>query len=517
MSSAVALSIANIDRIAWPSERYREDPCGFAEDVLGVTPWIRQREVLEALIPERARVACASGQKTGKSTGAAIAALWFYCSFADARVVLTSTTSRQVDQILWRELRMRVLRAKKPIDGRLAQLARSGLRSDDFREVHGFTAKEPEAVQGISGTNVLYIVDEASGVPDPIFEALEGNRAGGARILLIGNPTRTEGTFFDAFHDSADFYSLHHISSEQTPNVLEGERVIPGLAEREFIEEKRKEWGVDSPLYKVRILGEFVLSEDGKIISLHSIAEAEGRWHDIEAEGRLHLGLDPAGPGDGGDETCIAVRRGRKVTRLYTWRGLSEEAHLAHVLGVISKHSARREPPAIVTVDREGPIGSRVFGLLRAYADNHPHTFEVCGLRSSDAASREPHIYDRARDELWAWLAKWLRGTEEDGSDGGAIPEDTKLARELHAPEWKPNLSGKLKVTPKKDLRKALGRSPDRADAVALAVWEPAVARPREAPATAPSPPTPYERVEPQRGIDPYAGLGWMGRGGARR
>jgi|GEM_PF-574667 len=403
---------------------------------------------------------------THNSHTAAGLALWFYCSFADARVVMSSTTSRQVDQILWRELRMMHARSKHPIGGDLHELARSGLKAADFREVVGFTAREAEAVAGISGRNLLYILDEASGIPDIIFEAIEGNRAGGARVALFSNPTRTEGEFFRAFHEKAAFYKTLQVSSEETPNVREGREVIPGLAGREWIEEKKVEWGEDSAFYKIRVRGEFVLQEDGKILTVHAIGEAETRWHDARGTGRLCIGVDPAGPGQGGDETVFAVRRGDKVLTLIALRGVFEDSHLAHLLGILKEHRGAREPLPLVLVDREGPIGSRLFGLLRAHADRNLDSFEVVGVRSSDRAAREPQIYDRVRDELWANLARWLR-------EGGAIPEDVRLAKELHAPEWVGQLTGRLKATPKDEIRKKLGRSPDRADAVALSVWEP--------------------------------------------
>jgi hypothetical protein len=227
-------------------------------------------------------------------------ALCFYCSFEAARAVLTSKTSRQVDQILWRELSMMRARSgrcfdcivKDPagdfiprpcphsaiIDGEIGMLARTGLKSDDFREVVGFTAREAEAVAGISGANLIYFPDEASGIPEVIYEAIEGNRMGGARIAMFSNPTKNEGTFFDAFHSKSQYFKTIRISSEDSPNVTEGRVVIPGLADLETIEEKKAEWGEDSPMYRVRVKGEFVLNEDGRIFSVQAIADAEMRW-----------------------------------------------------------------------------------------------------------------------------------------------------------------------------------------------------------------------------------------------
>ncbi len=455
---------------AWPSAKYARAPELFSREVLGAKPYDRQIEIAEA-VRDHGRVAVASGHKVGKSYVAAWLALWFYCSFPAARVVMSSTTSRQVDQILWRELRMFHARAREPIGGDMHELARSGLKASDFREIVGFTAREAEAVAGISGPNLLYILDEASGIPDVIFEAIEGNRAGGARIVMFSNPTRTDGEFFEAFHAKAEFYRTFQLSSEETPNAREGRVVVPGLATREWIEEKRREWGEDSPLFKIRVKGEFCLNEDGKILSVDAIGQAEARWHDTPAEGRLQIGLDPAGEGMGGDETALAVRRGLKVLSVLAVRGKSAAEIVVWLEGAMREHRVERDRPPIVVVDSEGKIGGEVLGRLRAHAarvESDPdRAFEVVGVRASDRGSRGSATrrdYDRVRDELWGNLADWIK------SEGGAIPEDVRLAKELHAPEWI-EVFGRQKVTPKDVIKRDIGRSPDRADAVALAVW----------------------------------------------
>lgn len=471
-------------RVAWPSTRYQRDPVAFAREVLGVEPHPKQVEILEA-IRDHKRVTVRSGHKVGKSMTAAIAALWFFCSFDDARVIMSSTTSRQVDAILWREVRQLHTRAPKHIGGELHELARSGLKQD-FREIVGFTAKEAEAVAGVSGKNLLYLIDEASGVPDAIFEAIEGNRAGGARIGLFSNPTRTEGKFFQSHCDphAKKFWKQIHVSSADVVHLA-----IGGLAEQEWVDTMREEYGEQSPFYLVRVKGEFVLGEDGKIVTLHAITQAQARWLDQPFEGRLHLGVDPAGPGEFGDESVIAVRRGLKVQALFPYRGQTEDALVTHIVGTLKDWRATREAEIpIVKVDREGPIGSRLYGLLLAHLDRHANAFELVAVRSSDRACRKPREFDRVRDELWASLAEWMK-------EGGTIPEDDKLTKELHAPQWHGQLSGRLKCTDKRELKKQIGRSPDRADAVALAVWEPM--------ASAPVAEKPEEQIEPP---DAYAG-----------
>lgn len=454
--------------IAWPSEKYQNDILGFAREVCGLTLWKRQEDILLAA-QQHKRLTVRSGHKIGKSTCAVIIALWFYCSFPRARVILTSATAKQIDEILWAELK-RVLRgALIVVDGELHKIARSGIRSGD-RQIFGFTAREAEGAAGYSGPNIMFIVDEASGVEDEFFEVIEGNRAAaGSRLILFSNPTRAEGEFYRSHEEKKEFYHCISVSSEESPNVVEGREVIPGLASREWIEEKKLEWGPESPLYLVRVKGEFVKNETGKIVSIHAIELAEERWSQTEATGRLQLGVDPAGPGLAGDETAVAVRRGLKIIQLYVFRGLTEEAIVVEVAGIVKEHRRADDSElALVCVDREGPIGSGVLGLLRAHAETNFGSFEVVGVRSSSRALRKPEIYDRVRDELWANLAAWI-------ADGGAIVEDARLAKELHAPAWEGQVTGRLKATGKDELRKKLdGRSPDRADACALSVWTPA-------------------------------------------
>lgn len=518
------LRAAMVAGVRFPSPKYRAEPVLFFREVLGVEPWSRQIEVINAIRDHR-RVAVKSGHKVSKSHTIAGAGLWFYCSFDDARAVMSSTTARQVDEILWRELRMMKARSgrcvlckiadpeghriPRPcphsalIDGELGDLARTGLKSDDFREVVGFTAKQAEAVAGVSGRNLLYLVDESSGVPDVIFEAIEGNRAGGARVALFGNPTRTVGEFFEAFHSKskeqmpAAGYHCITISSEETPNVIEGREVIPGLAGRDYIEEKKEEWGEDSAMYIVRVKGEFALNEDGKIFSIHAIEVAEQRWHETVPAGRLFIGLDPAGESGTGDEAVFAPRRGLKLLGLLPFRGLSDEAHIVHLLSTISTYKLPRETPVVV-VDREGSIGSALYGRLLAIADGDHPPFELVGVRASDRAVRKPQIYDRMRDELAANLEAWFR-------DGGAIVEDAKLSKELHELEWKQALNGRLKLTPKDELRKRLRRSPDRYDALALSTWEPLSLR--EGAEELPPAAAAAVNDDPRSaGMDPYAG-----------
>jgi len=115
-----------------------------------------------------------------------------------------------------------------------------------------------------------------------------------------------------------------------------------------------------------------------------------------------------------------------------------------------------------------------VFYELRNFVERRRETdkpFDLVPIRASDRSPREPLVWDRMRDALWGNLARWLKPVDVGGL-GGAIPEDAFLEGELHAHAWTIGTNGRSKATPKKDVKKLLGRSPDRADAVALAAWE---------------------------------------------
>lgn len=501
--------------VRWPSPRWRNDPVGFARDVLGIELWIAQVAILESIRDNR-NTTVRSGHKCGKSTALAVAALWFYCSFPRARVVMTAVKATQIDEVIWKEVRRLHRGAKIPIGGTLYDLARSGLRDPaDDRQVWGITARDGEGLAGISGPNVLVLTDEASGIPDRFFEVLGSSLAGSggtARKCYISNPTRTTGEFFKSHTTNAHLFKCLHVSSTDTPNAR-GTGMIPGLAGRDWIEEKRAEYGEDSAAFKVRVLGEFVHDKDGKIISLDILAAAEAAWDDMPEIGDLQLGIDPAGDGIIGDETAIAVRRGNKIVTVIAWRGVTEDGVVANALALLNEHRRRSVTgtPRIV-VDVEGGIGTRVMAKLRIAVESASMTVDLVAVRSGKKFWGSPD-FDMVRDGLWGQAAQWLTA-------GGAIPSDVKLSQELNAPVFTADKNQRYVATDKKTLRKELGRSPDRADAVCLAIWgfasigddDDARVQARVAPERNGNAIDPYDDETPDHGVDrvfdPYGGAG---------
>lgn len=489
LSAGAALAVdletdaAIADCPTWPSPIYRENPVGFAREILGIEPWAKQAEILNALVPPRARVSVRAGQKVSKSNSGAIAALWFFCSFPEARVYLTAPTVRQVDGILYHEIKRLWLRAgrckdcrkRDPwgdercdfckarywIEGPPFERASAGVRGSGLRQILGFTATETVTATGTSGRSLFYIVDEASGVPDTTYDAIQGNLAGGGRTLYLANPTHTEGEFFRSHNDKREFYKTFHISSLDSPNVVAGREVIPGMAGREWVDEKREEEGEESPWYQVRVLGNFPTKTANSVIALGLVVDAEARWHETPAEGRLNVGVDVAGFGD--DEAAIAAGRGRKVQKLVAHKNLSEEEIAEQVVQVVRELRHPHEQPALVKVDTTGAngLGGRVLAFLQAR--ELEHEIEAIGINVSEK-SDAPDDWPLIRDQLWWGLADWLK-------EGGALPEDKKLGAELVAPKYRFDAQRRRKVESKDEIKKRLKRSPDRADAVALMVY----------------------------------------------
>ena len=256
-------------------ETFRRSPIGFAHVILGVDLWAKQEEVLNALRDHR-RVAVKAGNGVGKGFTAAVAVLWFLCSHQPATVLTTAPTARQVRHILWQEIRRLYRASAYPLGGKLL-VTRLELPHDRF--ALGLSSDEVDQFQGFHSPNMLIVVDEAEGVIEPIFEAIDAvMTAGNSKLLLIGNPTSVTGTFRRAFHEERHLYHNITISALDSPNVKQQRVVLPGLTTHEWVAERVALWGEASPMYHARVLGDFSDRAEDTLISLTHIEQAIARY-----------------------------------------------------------------------------------------------------------------------------------------------------------------------------------------------------------------------------------------------
>ena len=271
---------AQIERLL---RRGREDPAWWVRTVLGDNPWSAQVDILEA-VRDHKEVAVRSCHGVGKDWIAARTALWFLYNHRPSIVITTGPTDRQVKGILWKEIGIAHARARWPLDG---QCLTQELKLDRDWWAWGFTAPhtDPERFQGFHESNVLVIIDEASGVSSDIYLAIEGVlTSSNSRKLEIGNPTDSLSAFGESFKTPG----VHKIAlaAWDTPNFtafgiteedlahdtwqakVTGELPYPNLVTPEWAATRHKRWGPDSPHYVSRVKGGFPPSSPNALISL---------------------------------------------------------------------------------------------------------------------------------------------------------------------------------------------------------------------------------------------------------
>ena len=246
-------------------------PHYFARRILNVRPWSKQKEILDAL-PHHHRIAVKSGNGLGKGFTAAIATLWFLHTHNPAIVLTTAPTFRQVRHILWRQIHTLHRRNPQTLGG---QLLHTRWELAHNRYALGLSADHPDQFQGFHSPNLLLIVDEAEGVPDPIYDAITAiTTTANAQLLLLGNPTTNSGAFRRAFHQERHTYKTITISALDSPNLTANHPIIPGLVTPQWVKERQQIWGIDNPLYQSRVLGQFPDQTQDTLIPLSLIEAA---------------------------------------------------------------------------------------------------------------------------------------------------------------------------------------------------------------------------------------------------
>lgn len=357
-----------------------------------------------------------------------------------SRVVLVAPElTRQLRAIVVAEIRKWVRRSKValPLEVLAGKVVVEGY-GEEWGAI-AVPATDENRIEGFHADHLLLCMDEAKGIPQSVFDALQGALTGGqdARICVTSNPGGTAGPLYRIVSKGGDAWRITRLSSEDSTNV-----------KPEWIEERKRDWGAGSPLYQARVQGKFASAGDGILFPLELLEAATTRQ--LEAEGEVSIGVDVA-RSIAGDQNCIAVCRGGKLERLSLWRSPDTMACVTSVL-----HDVALSSPKRIRVD-EGGVGGGVVDRLKQMG------YAVEGVPFGGGASDPTRFLNRRAEMFFA-----LRSAMEQGKV--SLPDDEDLIADLSAICYEFDQRGRIKLESKDDVRKRLGRSPDRADAVALAL-----------------------------------------------
>ena len=410
---------------------------------------------------EHRRVAVKSGNGLGKGFCAAVALLWFLYAHRDAAIVLsTAPTFRQVRHVLWRQVHRLYRPSAQLLGGKMLD---TRWEIADDRYAMGLSAESADQFQGFHSPNMLIVVDEAEGVSDEIYEAIEAvMTSADPLLLLIGNPTTVTGAFRRAFYEERHLYHTITISALDSPNVQQGKTVIPGLTSARWVEERRETWGEDNPIYRARVLGEFPDQAEDTLIGLSDVEEAARRWAANQQGDTLANEI-----GMGADEVVLAVdvarfgsdrsvilrRQGGRVMEIRTFRDMDTMQLAGWVAAAIRETSPER-----VCVDEIG-VGAGVVDRLKEQG------FPVKGINVARRA-RQDSIFANVRAEGY-WRLKELFASGQI-----SIPNDHQLMGELAALRYSYDSQGRVLMESKDAMRQRGLPSPDKADALMLAFLE---------------------------------------------
>ena len=424
--------------------KWRRDPTLFVRTVLNAKPDEWQTEVMNAVADQNRGVSIRSGHGVGKTSCLSWLAIWWIAVHYNAKVVITAPTSAQLHDALLPEAKSWLKQAPEGFQEnfivRADRIENSVDPQRNFISARTSRAEKPDALQGVHAEHVLLIADEASGVPEQVYEAAGGSMsAHHATMVLAGNPVRSSGYFYDTFHKLAERWTVFHVSCEDTP------RVSP-----EYIEECRLRYGEESNTYRVRVLGKFPRGDDDTVIPQELIVAAINRDVEPTSFGPTIWGVDVAR--FGADSSALCKRKGNAITEpIRLWRNLDT----MQLTGAIkAEYDSCTEKPAEIFVDAIG-LGAGVADRLRELE------LPAYAINVSESPAMGNH-YLNLRAELWYKAKNWLEGRDV------RLPGDDRLKAELATVRYNYTSSGRVKIESKADLKKRGIASPDSADAFVL-------------------------------------------------
>ena len=430
-------------------QRYQDDWVGLVRNVFGIEPDKWQADVLEAVQRGSRRISVASGHGVGKSAVDSWTCVCALVTSNPCKVIITAPSGPQLYDALFAEIKMWFGKLPEALQGlfeiKQDRIEHKGAPESIFISCRTSRAETPEALQGVhaEGGRVILIADEASGIPEAVFEAGAGSMAGrNCTTILTGNPTRGSGFFYETHH------SLKGKWLTFTVSCFDCSRIPP-----EFAIEIAETWGEDSNAYRVRVLGLFPRKDDDTLISMDLVQSAMEREIELDPKAQKVWGLDVARFGS--DKSVLTKRWGTVVPEPQKeWSQLD----LMQTTGAVVNEWNTTPPdqrPVEIMIDVIG-IGAGVVDRLRELG------LPARGINVSESPAFDPNgSYANLRAELWGAGKLWLEARNcRIPNDGGFY--------QLTVPKYSFMSNGKMKIESKDELKRRKVRSPDHADSFLL-------------------------------------------------
>ena len=409
---------------------------------------LRSGVSVEAASASAVRRAIASGHGIGKSAFVAWVILWAFSTFKDTRGVVTANTEAQLKGKTWPELAKwhRMCLCGHWFDCTATALI-SKLPGHDKTwrcDMVPWSERNTEAFAGLhnKGRRVLLVFDEASAIPDSIWEVSEGALTDdNTEILWVvcGNPTRNTGKFRECFGRQRHRWHNRQVDSRSV-----------SITNKTQIQEWVDDYGEDSDFVRIRVRGVFPRAGSCQLIPSESVDNAFGK--SLRPEMYHHapkiVGVDVARFGD--DQATIVVRQGLACLKLKKFRELDLMTFANMVVQTIEE-----DRPSMTFVDIGG-LGAGVVDRLHQLGYRN-----VLGIDFGGRALDNFKYYNK-RTEMWCLMRDWL-------AQGAAIPLDEELRSDLIAPEYGyTGDKGQISLEKKADMKKRGLPSPDCGDGLAL-------------------------------------------------
>ncbi|RLG71875.1 MAG: hypothetical protein DRO11_03485 [Methanobacteriota archaeon] len=432
-------------------ETYGNDPVGWIEEFIDFsglryhTLTDQQKLICETLIKKK-RVAVSAGGGLGKSAVTAMLILWGLACHPHAKIPTTAPTGKQLHDVLWSELRFWLSRCRLEhlFEPRVSKLYIKG-----FKEWYAVARTVPKDSKDINDTLagfhapwMLTAVDEASGVDDAVFTALEGAMTQeNSYILLISNPVSTGGYFYDTLVDrdgKGKDYEVLFLSSLESP-----------LVDPDYEKKIATRYGADSAMYRTKVLGMPVEATGWAVVAPQVYDEVVVRNKEVQAGGVV-LGVDVAGQGE--DSTVICHRRGNSII---DWSEYSTNDTTFLIDEIVRIWQSRYMGEMFCCIVDAVGLGAGVYDGLRRLK-----LFPVVAFLGGSKADQEM-AYENKRSEVYYKLSKAFKDLH--------FPKEPpeRLKKELANILFDPKKE-RVAIARKEDVRKMLGHSPDYADALAM-------------------------------------------------